>query len=115
VSGVDVRITGVQSATRFTDNARQVTTYRLGRSAPDLPLADGTTLAAHLYSGRGLLLGLGGLPSDVDTEVPVVSTTSPDSSDLPGLLVRPDGIVAWAGGDGLSDALVTWFGHASEV
>jgi 2-polyprenyl-6-methoxyphenol hydroxylase-like FAD-dependent oxidoreductase len=235
VSGVDIRITGVQSATRFTDNARQVTTYRLGRvllagdaahvhspfggqglnlgigdavnlgwklaavirgtasldlldtytaerhpigawvldwtraqialmrpdsharalrgivteligtttgttyfakmisgvwqhydlpgdhpligrSAPDLPLADGTTLTAHLHSGQGLLLDLGGVPSDVDTNgVPVVRTTSPDNPDLPGLLVRPDGIVAWAGGDGLPDALATWFGRVSEV
>jgi hypothetical protein len=26
------------------------------------------------------------------------------------MLVRPDGYVAWDGGEGLHDALVTWFG-----
>jgi hypothetical protein len=55
VSGVDVHITAVQTATRFTDNARQVSTYRLGRV---LLAGD----AAHVHSpfgGQGLNLGIG--------------------------------------------------------
>ena len=54
VSGADVRITKVHSATRFTDNARQATTYRQGRV---LLAGD----AAHVHSpagGQGLNLGL---------------------------------------------------------
>ena len=54
VSGADVRITAVRSATRWTDNARQASTYRRGRV---LLAGD----AAHIHSpfgGQGLSLGL---------------------------------------------------------
>ncbi len=55
VSGVRVEIGTVHSATRFTDNTRQVTDYRLGRV---LLAGD----AAHVHSpfgGQGLNLGIG--------------------------------------------------------
>ncbi|GAA1990592.1 FAD-dependent monooxygenase [Amycolatopsis minnesotensis] len=55
VSGVDVTITAVHSATRYTDNARQVPEYRRGRV---LLAGD----AAHVHSpfgGQGLNLGVG--------------------------------------------------------
>lgn len=55
VSGTDVAITGVRTATRWTDNARQATSYRLGRV---LLAGD----AAHVHSpfgGQGLNLGIG--------------------------------------------------------
>ncbi|MEU4291109.1 FAD-dependent monooxygenase [Kribbella sp. NPDC026596] len=54
VAGVDVSITEVSDALRFTDNARQASTYRLGRV---LLAGD----AAHVHSpngGQGLNLGL---------------------------------------------------------
>jgi 2-polyprenyl-6-methoxyphenol hydroxylase-like FAD-dependent oxidoreductase len=54
VSGTDVTITGVEAWTRFTDNARQASTYRMGRV---LLAGD----AAHIhppFGGHGLNLGL---------------------------------------------------------
>ncbi|MGW5365155.1 FAD-dependent monooxygenase [Actinopolymorpha pittospori] len=77
----------------------------IGRTAPDLVLADGTRLGEHLYDGKGLLVG-----AEVDGYADRVDSVK---ADHPGMLVRPDGIVAWAGGDGLEDALTTWFGAAS--
>ncbi|MFL6121284.1 FAD-dependent monooxygenase [Actinophytocola sp.] len=85
----------------------------IGRSAPDLELTDGTRLGDHLHGGTGLLLDLGGVPSTVDEKrVPVLGAGCVDQPGLPGLLLRPDGIVAWAGGDGLEEAISTWFGAA---
>ncbi|WP_344308625.1 FAD-dependent oxidoreductase, partial [Fodinicola feengrottensis] len=55
VSGTDVTIKEIISATRFTDNARAASTYRIGRV---LLAGD----AAHVHSpfgGQGLTLGLG--------------------------------------------------------
>ncbi len=55
VSGAEVTVTAVRSATRYTDNARQASTYRIGRV---LLAGD----AAHVHSpfgGQGLNLGLG--------------------------------------------------------
>ena len=55
VSGTEVTITGVQSATRFTDNARQAPTYRMGR----VLLAGDAAHVHSPFSGQGLNLGLG--------------------------------------------------------
>ncbi|WP_158822482.1 FAD-dependent monooxygenase [Granulicella sp. S156] len=54
VSGKDVTITGIEASTRFTDNARQAATYRMGRV---LLAGD----AAHIHpplGGHGINLGL---------------------------------------------------------
>nr|BBH85348.1 FAD-dependent oxidoreductase [Thermosporothrix sp. COM3] len=55
VSGVDVRVTEVISGSRYTDHARQVTTYRRGRV-----LLCGDSAHVHApFSGQGLNLGIG--------------------------------------------------------
>lgn len=74
----------------------------VGRTTPDLVLADGTRLGDHLHDGRGLLVG-----ATTEGYADRVKTTE---ADKPAMLVRPDGVVAWAGADGLDQALATWFG-----
>jgi 2-polyprenyl-6-methoxyphenol hydroxylase-like FAD-dependent oxidoreductase len=78
----------------------------IGRTAPDLVLTDGTRLGEHLHECKGLLVG-----ADADGYADRVDSVK---ADHPGMLVRPDGIVAWAGGDdGLDNAIATWFGAAA--
>jgi hypothetical protein len=102
----------------------------LGRRMPDLDL-DGGRVYELLHDARPLLLDLGepgGLDIapwadrvrrvearyDGDWELPVIGTVSAPSA----VLVRPDGHVAWVGtgtGEGLPEALTTWFGAPGAV
>jgi 2-polyprenyl-6-methoxyphenol hydroxylase-like FAD-dependent oxidoreductase len=82
----------------------------VGRSAPDLRLDDGTMLADHLHDGSGVLVDpTGAFPAaGYDGRLRVLKSGCGDHA---GLLVRPDGIVAWAGAEGaLAGALTRWFG-----
>ncbi len=99
----------------------------LGRRLADKEIVIGgkkTSSSELLHAGRGVLLDLkhdpelravaAGWADRVDT----VSADSPDcEAPMDGILVRPDGYVAWASAagsraDGLSDALGRWFGPA---
>ena len=98
----------------------------VGRDCPDLKLTgvEGATRLAELArGGRGLLLDLADQPQLRDAaagmpdRVDVVSAGCPDGDDLAALLVRPDGRVAWAAHASeqpdlttLREALTTWFG-----
>ena len=95
----------------------------VGRSAPDFALTDGTRLGERLRSGKGLLL-------DFDARAPLqtlagrwpdriayVASDAEDSLGLTAVLIRPDGIVAWAGDgsadqEALTQAASRWFGAA---
>src|SRR5215218_4659360 len=106
----------------------------LGRRMPDLELA-GTagpqSVFALLHEGRAVLLDLGD-PAGLDSgpwgdRVPTVRAEYEGTWELPaigavsapaGVLIRPDGYVAWVGegnADGLEDALGAWFGPATPL
>ncbi|MFJ6837267.1 FAD-dependent monooxygenase [Streptomyces sp. NPDC091209] len=99
----------------------------LGRRLPDRELVvDGekTSVFALLNAGRAVLLELGGdhglreAAAGWADRVEVVRADQPDcDAPVDGILVRPDGYVAWlapegAGSEGLTDALTRWFGPA---
>ncbi|WP_213949889.1 FAD-dependent monooxygenase [Luteibacter sp. dw_328] len=93
----------------------------VGRSAPDIELADGTRLGEHLKTGKGLLLDfdartpLRALATQWEDSVAYIAGDTRDRLGLSALLVRPDGVVAWTSeGDAVPDALAQrlsqWFG-----
>ncbi|WP_206785554.1 FAD-dependent monooxygenase [Amycolatopsis sp. MtRt-6] len=91
-----------------------------GRAAPDFAFADGSRLGEHLHNGKALLLDLAdhaGLRETANGwagRVGVLTMKCDSEPALTGVLVRPDGHIAWAreGGSvaGLEAALHRWFG-----
>ena len=88
----------------------------LGRRLPDIDVARGR-LYGQLHRGRGLLLDrtgrltVGGWSDRVD------HLADPTAAlDVPCVLLRPDGHVAWDGDDqqDLDDHLSRWFGEAAD-
>jgi pentachlorophenol monooxygenase len=95
-----------------------------GRSAPDLAFDDGRSLGEHLREGRGVLVDLAGSETVRRAvalwsgRVQLVSGRVREPLGLAALLVRPDGIVAWAidrraAADDLEPALARWFGASA--
>ena len=101
----------------------------LGRRMPDLDLvtAGGPVRVFELlHDARPVLLNLGEPGAldiapwadrvrrvDADLRRPVGAAGARGGRRPEAVLVRPDGYVAWvgdAGGEGLADALTTWFG-----
>ena len=89
----------------------------VGRRLRDIDVAPGR-LYGLLHRGRGLLLDrterltVGGWSDRVD------HLADPTAAlDVPGLLLRPDGHVAWVGDDqqDLDDHLTRWFGEPARV
>ncbi|MEO8219827.1 MAG: rifampin monooxygenase [Specibacter sp.] len=87
----------------------------LGRRLRDVPLSQGR-LYQLTHEGRGLLLDAGGKLSVAGWTDRIDSVTDASVDlDVPAILLRPDGHVAWLG-DGQQDLLrhlPTWFGAAS--
>ncbi len=73
----------------------------VGRSAPDFVLADGSRLGDHLRGGQGLLLDFDGRPALRSLAarrlgLGYLACDAENRLGLTALLVRPDGVVAWA-------------------
>ncbi|MET9000375.1 FAD-dependent monooxygenase [Amycolatopsis sp. NPDC004169] len=91
-----------------------------GRAAPDFAFADGTRLGERLHDGKALLLDLADNPGLRETagrwseRVNVLTAKCDSEPALTGVLVRPDGHIAWAREDGtttgIEASLHRWFG-----
>ncbi|MEV0677563.1 FAD-dependent monooxygenase [Actinosynnema sp. NPDC050436] len=88
-----------------------------GRWMPDLPLGHGTSFARLARSGRPLLLDFTTTSALRSAARPWVDRVDVHAATTPtppadGVLVRPDGYVAWAGTapEDLTHALRRWFG-----
>ncbi|VWC36844.1 FAD-dependent oxidoreductase [Burkholderia lata] len=93
----------------------------VGRSVPDFEFVDGTRLGEHVRHGKGVLLDFDGgrplqaLASRWHDRIAYLASDAKDRLGLRAVLVRPDGVVAWAGDDALTvdeavHAAMRWFG-----
>jgi 2-polyprenyl-6-methoxyphenol hydroxylase-like FAD-dependent oxidoreductase len=98
----------------------------VGRSAPDFELVDGTKLGELLRNGKGLLLDfdvsapLQALTSRWSGKVTYVASDAKDRVGLSAVLVRPDGVVAWASEaapnhEQAAQAASRWFGEPGQA
>jgi hypothetical protein len=94
----------------------------VGRSCPDVELADGTRLGELMGTGNGVLLDLDGRPQlealarRWGGRLHYVAHDAKDRLGLSAVLVRPDGFVAWASDstpdvEQLTQSLSRWFGN----
>ncbi|WP_181774958.1 FAD-dependent oxidoreductase [Amycolatopsis pittospori] len=75
----------------------EATTDPVGSIAGDVDLASGTRLADHAHEGRFVLVDRTPDGRFADATHPRISyLTDPASAESPSLLVRPDGVIAWA-------------------
>lgn len=99
------------------DDEAGVPGARLGRLLGDVVLGDGGRLADHAHNGTFVLLDRtpgGALGRLAAPWAPRVRTVADPGGEPAGLLVRPDGVVAWAGNDGaqgLAASLRRWAGE----
>ncbi|MDA5634791.1 MULTISPECIES: FAD-dependent monooxygenase [Rhizobium/Agrobacterium group] len=93
----------------------------VGRSVPDFVLTDGRKTGELLREGKALLLDFGAdeslqaLAGRWNGRIAYVAGNAVNHLDLRAVLVRPDGIVAWATGstpdkEELTEAASRWFG-----
>lgn len=92
-----------------------------GYSVPNFELQDGNRIGEYMHDGRGILLDFGmnaaikALADEYSGRIKYISGSAKDQSGISVILIRPDGIVAWASGNDpdcseLQKAAVRWFG-----
>jgi 2-polyprenyl-6-methoxyphenol hydroxylase-like FAD-dependent oxidoreductase len=95
-----------------------------GHSVPNFELEEGTTIGELMHDGRGILLdfnmnaSLKTLADEYGGQIKYVSGRAKEQLGLSAVLIRPDGIVAWAADkepdcSELQKAAVRWFGSAN--
>ncbi|KAF1004070.1 MAG: Anhydrotetracycline monooxygenase [Luteibacter sp.] len=93
----------------------------VGRSVPDLPLADGQSIHDLLANGKGVFVDgandpvLRRMSARFESRLTYTTGETASQRELSTLLIRPDGIVAWVGDDRLApdsvgQVLCRWFG-----
>ncbi|VWD48567.1 FAD-dependent oxidoreductase [Burkholderia lata] len=94
----------------------------VGRSVPDFEFVDGTRLGEHVRHGKGVLLDFDegrpfqALATRWHDRIAYLASDAKDRLGLRAVLVRPDGVVAWAGDDApnvdeAAHAAMRWFGQ----
>jgi 2-polyprenyl-6-methoxyphenol hydroxylase-like FAD-dependent oxidoreductase len=74
----------------------------VGHSVPNFELENGTTIGELMYDGQGILLdfdsntSLKTLAGEYSGQMKYVSGRAKEQSGLTAVLIRPDGIIAWA-------------------
>jgi 2-polyprenyl-6-methoxyphenol hydroxylase-like FAD-dependent oxidoreductase len=92
----------------------------VGHSVPNFEFEDGTTVGELMRDGQGILLdfdknpSLGILAGEYNDRIKYISANAKDRLDLRALLIRPDGIIAWASDNDpdcsqLQKAAARWF------
>ena len=92
----------------------------VGHSVPNFEFEDGTKVGELLQDGQGILLdfdrnaSLKTLASEYNNRMKFVSGRAKEQLGLSAVLIRPDGIVAWASesepnGESIREAVARWF------
>lgn len=96
----------------------------VGRSAPDFHLVNGPRLGELMQGGQGVVLdfspqqSLRHLAAAWASRITYAAGAARNQLGVQGVLVRPDGIIAWVGGaegyhENFEKAAGRWFGHRS--
>ncbi|MEO7720191.1 MAG: FAD-dependent monooxygenase [Capsulimonas sp.] len=92
----------------------------IGHSVPNFEFEDGTKIGELMHDGKGILLDFDGsaslktLASEYGSQIKYISGSVKDRLDLSAVLIRPDGIIAWASDSepnkqSIKQAIALWF------